>query len=150
MKGVECAFVGVLSKDPELKQGKNGKNYANFSCTVAVENGEPQWINVICFGSIHERALRLLGREARSGLAVSAWRAERLGNIGRNRVENPRVGTSPQTGEARLDKDKLPIALPAVKKRKGSFALFRKPKKETAQDSEDRPHERPFDDPLSF
>jgi len=30
VRGIESAFWGVLGKDPELKQGKNGKSFANF------------------------------------------------------------------------------------------------------------------------
>jgi single-strand DNA-binding protein len=179
MRGIECAFIGVLSKDPELKKGKNGKNYANFSCTVSSENSEPQWINVICFGSIAEELAQFAhkgdkvyveghlslakwenaDKEARSGLAVSAWKAEKLGCIGKNRVENPRGGHRPTSGDG-SPQASFPIVFPAVKK--PAFGrLFRKKAKKTqapadteikadaALKSEGK-HERPFDDELSF
>jgi single stranded DNA-binding protein len=174
MKGIESAFIGVLSTDPVLKTGKNGKNYANFSCTVASEAGDPQWINVICFGSIAEELAQRVRKgdkvycegtltlakwenadgEARSGLAVSAWKAEKLGCIGRNRIENPRFGSAATSGDGSPEplQASFPIVLPAVKKRPFG-RLLRKPKKAIAQDSADKAqvlHERPFDDELSF
>ena len=52
--------------------------------------------------------------EARSGLAVSAWKVEKLGCIGRNRVRQPEEPPSAA----------LPIVLPA--KKEPAFGLFRK------------------------
>jgi hypothetical protein len=98
VKGIECAFCGVLSTTPELKQGKAGKAYANFSCVVAGEAGE-SWLNVITFNENAEELVKVARKgdsvyvhgslslatwqnadgEARSGLAVSAWKAEKLG-----------------------------------------------------------------------
>lgn len=168
MKGIECAFCGVLSTDPVLKTGKNGKNFANFSCTVSGE-ADDQRVNVICFGDISEQIAKTARKgdsvycegvlslaswqnsdgEARSGLAVSAWRAEKLGNIGRDRAENPRGGSSPTSGE-----QTFPIALPARKK--PAFGLFRRKKKaKTSSIEPDKTqdyseNERPFDDALPF
>jgi single stranded DNA-binding protein len=157
VKGIESAFVATLSKDPELKEGKNGKPYANFSCTVASENGESQWANVICFGDVSKQIAETARKgdrvyvegslslakwensagETRSGLAVSAWRVERIGaaNLGRNRQQNEDKPLAT-----------LPIALPAIKRRK--FGLFRRAKKVIPQVSAD--NGRPFDDELSF
>jgi single-stranded DNA-binding protein len=58
MKGIEAAFIGVLSKDPEVKHGKNGKPFCNFSCTVASESSDQSWVNTICFGSIAEELVQ--------------------------------------------------------------------------------------------
>jgi single-stranded DNA-binding protein len=80
--------------------------------------------------------------EPRAGLAVSAWKVERLGNIGRDRA--PDEGKPPPAT--------LPIALPAIKRRK--FGLFRK-RKAIPQESENSApvssdNGRPFDDALPF
>ena len=64
----------------------------------------------------------------RSGLAVSAWKVEKLGNIGRNRAKQ----------------DDLPIALPAKKKRKHRLGIFRKSKPESVEIDPE------FDDALPF
>jgi single stranded DNA-binding protein len=153
VKGIESAFWGVLGKDPELREGKSGKQYCNFGCGVTVEGEATQWINVICFAPIAETISKTAKKgdriyvegsltlatwqnsdgETKTGLAVSAWKVERLGNIGRNRIEPP----SPS----------LPIALPAQKKRKSSFGLFRKAKVKKTPSAEPDPE---FNDPIPF
>jgi single stranded DNA-binding protein len=160
MEGIEAAFCGILSTDPVLKTGKNGKPYANFSCTVSNEGGDPSWLNVICFNEAAENIAKRAKKGAtvycegilslaswtdsegkpRSGLAVSATKVERLGLNGRNRPD-----------ENKPPLPSLPIALPARKR--PAFGMFRRKKKaqepaETAQVSSDSG--RPFDDPLDF
>ena len=63
MRGIESAFWGVLGKDPELKQGKTGKPYCNFGCSVTVGQDENQWLNVICFVETAEK----IAESARKG-----------------------------------------------------------------------------------
>jgi single-stranded DNA-binding protein len=112
MKGIECAFFGLLAKEPELKTSKSGKPWASIS--VGVDTGDVddsggtklQWLRVAVFG---EAASRLAGAqkgtrlyiegtltldhwegkdgEAKHGLSVAAWKCERIGAsaIGRQR-----------------------------------------------------------------
>ena len=97
---------------------------------MTVSHEETQWINVICFGETAEKIAEIARKgdrvyvegsltlatwetgegNTRSGLAVSALKVEKLGNIGRNC----------------LKQEELPIALPAKKKLKRRFDLFRK------------------------
>jgi len=154
VRGIESAFWGVLGKDPELSQGKNGKPYCNFGCAVTAGQDENQWINVICFNETAEKLAEAARKgervycegnltlatwengegKTRSGLAVSAWKVERLANIGRNRVRQPHEPDEEGAPEP---------SLPAHKRRK-AFGLFRKAKKAEAPKS----GEYEFDDPL--
>ncbi len=112
MRGIECAFLGVLEKDPELKTSKTGKAFATMNVVVTVgeaDNGKDvnQWLRVACFG---ETAEKLAGRakkgdrvycegtltlntwadkstgEAKTGLNVAAWKCEKVPSIGKNRT----------------------------------------------------------------
>ena len=168
MRGIECAFQAVIGQDIELKTSKAGKPYVSFSAVVTMGQGEDvsQWLRVGCFGEVAEKlaaqakkgdriycegALTLNtwegpAGETKQGLNVSAWKVERLGCIGQNRA----------TYAPDEDKPLLPIAMPAIRKRKRpDFSLFRKAKKVVAQDlsvkaQDSAKNERPFDDELSF
>jgi single-strand DNA-binding protein len=101
---IECAFIGRAGADPELRTSQAGKPWLRFNVAVGQEDAI-QWVQVACFG---ERAEQLAGiiqkgdriyvegsvklntwvgkeGEQRSGLSVAAWKAEKLGQIGRNR-----------------------------------------------------------------
>jgi single-strand DNA-binding protein len=113
MKGIECAFTGVLSKDPELKTSKAGKFFANLNIGVVTgqtDDGKDamQWLRVTCFGETAEKiaatakkgssiyaegALSLneftdKSGEKRHGLDVKAFKVELIGAsaIGRNKL----------------------------------------------------------------
>ena len=101
---IEAAFIGRLGQDPELKTSAAGKPWARLHLAVGTD-AETQWISVAIFGEIAERlcatlhkgdkvyvegTLRLTewaGRdgEKRVSLSVAAWKADKLGAIGRNR-----------------------------------------------------------------
>jgi len=102
---IEAAFIGRLAQDPELRTSAAGKPWARLS--MAVGNGDDtQWVSVLTFGEIAEQlcaamhkgdklyvegTLRLnewTGREGekRTGLSVAAWKAEKLGAIGRSKT----------------------------------------------------------------
>lgn len=148
MKGIECAFTASLGQDVELKTSKAGKRFASFSCIVDMGMGEDgQWLRCICFGEFAEQ---LAGRarkgdkvyvegaltlnhwesdgETKHGLNVTAWRAERLANIGRAKVK--RAPAHERDEEAPAVKP-FPIAMPAKKVARKTYA-------------------RPFDDELTF
>ncbi|MGO9462120.1 MAG: single-stranded DNA-binding protein [Rhodomicrobium sp.] len=61
MKGIECAFTGVLSKDPDLRTSKaSGKPFANLNAGVTIgqtDDGKDQmqWVRVVCFGEVAEK-----------------------------------------------------------------------------------------------
>jgi len=116
---IEAAFIGRLGQDPELKTSAAGKPWARFS--VAVGQGEEaQWVSVAVFGEAAERlcaalhkgdklyvegTLRLSewtgkGGEKRTGLSVAAWKAEKLGAIGRNKPAKARSKDSGATDTA--------------------------------------------------
>ena len=101
---IDCAFIGRVGTDPELRTSQAGKPWLRFNVAVGQENAI-QWVQVACFG---ERAAQLAGMirkgdriyvegsvklntwvgkegEQRSGLSVAVWKAEKLGQIGRNR-----------------------------------------------------------------
>jgi single-strand DNA-binding protein len=103
MKGIQCAFTGVLGRDPELRVSKAGKPW--LSLHVAIDEASEEattWVRVAVFGEMATRLcpelkrstkvycegrLRLDswtgkdGRE-RSGLRVAAAKIEVLGRIG--------------------------------------------------------------------
>jgi single-stranded DNA-binding protein len=151
----------------ELKTSKAGKPYVSFPAVVTTGQGEDvsQWLRVGCFGDTAEKlaaqaekgdriycegALTLNtwegpAGETRQGLNVAAWKCERLANIGRYRASFTQAPDE--------DKPLLPIALPAIRKKK--YGLFRKKAKMIAQESSDKAqdssnNERPFDDALPF
>lgn len=119
---IEAAFIGRLGQDPELKTSAAGKPWARLQLAVG-PNDETQWVSVATFGEIAERlcaslhkgdkvyvegTLRLTewtGRdgEKRTGLAVAAWKADKLGAIGRSRSRrnsNERSDVAGQPSEA--------------------------------------------------
>jgi single-strand DNA-binding protein len=167
MRGIECAFWATIGQDIELKTSKAGKPYVSFSAVVTMGQGEDvsQWPRVGCFGEVAEKlaaqarkgdriycegALTLNtwespAGETKQGLNVAAWKCERLSNIGRNRA----------TYAPDEDKPLLPIALPAHKRKRPAFGIFRKKTKVATQESADKAqdsseNERPFDDAIPF
>ena len=57
----KCTIVGNLTKDIELKQGKNGKSYTNF--TLAVNSGKDRpaiFLDFVAFGKTAENAPKFL------------------------------------------------------------------------------------------
>src|SRR5689334_21122313 len=104
MSGIECAFGARVGTEPEVKIGKtSGKPWASFRACVGDKDTE-QWLDVHVYGDkansipvtkgdrcYVEGKLRLEVRKGsdgveRPGLKVSAWRIERLGEIGRNKA----------------------------------------------------------------
>ena len=143
MRGIEAAFWAVLGKDLELKQGKTGKPFCNFSFVVTTGQDESQWVNVICFGETAEKLSKTAQKgdkvycegtlsltqwndahgEVKHGLNVSAWRVDRLGNIGKAKAWEPRpevsaapkdaqlpLGTSPETPPKNLEEARSLLA----------------------------------------
>lgn len=113
MIGIEAAFEGNLSRDPEGKISKNGKPYCNLTVYVAVSKGEDgkwinQFVNITCFGDAAgkiasdckkgdriycEGNLTLSSwkskdtGEDRYSLSVSARKCEKMAAIGRNKAK---------------------------------------------------------------
>jgi single-strand DNA-binding protein len=54
---IECAFIGRVGKEPELKTSSTGKAWAAFTCAVGSDD-ETQWVRVAVFG---DRAEQLAG-----------------------------------------------------------------------------------------
>jgi single-stranded DNA-binding protein len=100
MNGIHCALQGRLGQDIELRCSASGKDWCRLS--VGVEGDEVTWVSVAVFED-KARALEGLAKgtelyvEGRltmntwegkdgqrcTGLSVSAWRVEILGQIGR-------------------------------------------------------------------
>jgi single-strand DNA-binding protein len=105
---IECALIGRVGSEPELKRSQARKPWTAINVAVGKDE-DTQWVRVAAFG---EAAERLIGRvvkgdrvyvegdlrlnqwsdregKPRSGLSVAARKVERLGEIGRNRPPNP-------------------------------------------------------------
>ena len=100
MRGIHCALEGRLGADVELRRSPSGKDWARLSVGVG-EGDHVTWVSVTVF---EEKARALVGIEKgaevyaegrlclnvwtsrdgteRTGLAVTAWRIEVLGQIG--------------------------------------------------------------------
>jgi hypothetical protein len=65
MSGIECAFLGTLSRDAEAKVSKAGKQY--LSMNMRIGDGDAQWISVRLFG---ECATDLMSKALLKGTAV--------------------------------------------------------------------------------
>ena len=55
MRGIECAFWGVLGKDPELKTSEDRQPVQTMNVVVTVGQSDDgkdvsQWLRVACFG----------------------------------------------------------------------------------------------------
>jgi single-strand DNA-binding protein len=110
VRGIETAFFGTLGRDPELRTSRNGNPYLTFSIAVPVGRDDAgkdvtQWVRVTCFGETAQELAATTKKgdrlyiegsltlnqwttqngQARSDLQVSAWKCEKLGQIGRNK-----------------------------------------------------------------
>lgn len=116
---IECAFAGVLGRDPERREDRNGDAWCSFP--VAVGEGEAvQWVRVAAFrqaaalvlehcrkgGRVYVEGRLTLdtwtakdGAE-RHGLSVAAWRVEPIGLIGNRKpgVRRQRAGDAGDRG----------------------------------------------------
>jgi single stranded DNA-binding protein len=123
MDGLVCAFIGRVGQDAELKWTQNGTSLVNVSVLVQdskASEGERQWIRVGHFGDDAEDLSQQLvkGTEVyvegrlkmntwtgqdgapRSGLNVTAWKLEPVGQIGRRAPRPMRAGTSSSRRQA--------------------------------------------------
>ena len=108
---IECAFWGVLGKDPELRTSKTGNAFATMNVAVTVGKADDgkdisQWVRVACFGETAETIAAKAWKgdrvyvegqltlntwadkttgETKTGLNVAAWRCEKVAAIGKNR-----------------------------------------------------------------
>jgi single-strand DNA-binding protein len=112
---IECAFIGRLGRDPELRRSQAGKPWLPLNLAVS-EKDDTQWVKVAAFGEKATQLAEVLrkgdrcyveGRisldtwtdqqgQQRAGLKVAAWKVERLGNIGQNKPTKPKA---PAEGE---------------------------------------------------
>lgn len=129
MKGIQCALIGRVGKEPVMGTTKKGKPW--FRISVAVdswkEGEEPQWCSLAYFGdNAAELAERLKpgvecyaegniklnewttpNGEHRAGLSVASFKIEPLGQIGRNRPKRqdggngskPKASSAPHNDE---------------------------------------------------
>jgi single-strand DNA-binding protein len=115
MDGLVCAFLGRVGQDAELKWTQSGTALVHVSVLVQdgkAAEGQSQWIRVGHFGDDAEDLAQKLvkGSEVyvegrlkmnswqsadgtpRSGLNVTAWKLEPLGQIGRRAARPTRAG----------------------------------------------------------
>ena len=115
---IECAFSGRIGTEPQARTSKTGKPWLSFSVAVGSDDAT-QWVQVALFGdAAADMAARLHkgdrvycegriklnvwadkdGRE-RSGLSVSSFLVQPLGQIGRKRPAKPKAdrAISPDT-----------------------------------------------------
>jgi len=110
MNGIECAFVGRVGNEPELKTSQTGKSWLAVSVAVGSDDNV-QWVRVALFGETAERLGGTLHKgdrlyvegsiklntwqdregHERAGLNVAASKVEKFGAIGRNRPPKPRA-----------------------------------------------------------
>jgi len=118
VKGIECAFVGRLGKDAELRTSSAGREWMLLSVIVG-EQPDEQWVNVSSWSTtIAELAKTLLqgaqvyaeGRlklrhwtahdgTPRTGLSVSASLIQPLALIGNRKPKRPRAQKGAKPGE---------------------------------------------------
>lgn len=111
MKGVECAFVGRLGRDAQIRRSSAGREWLSLGVIVG-EGDDEQWISVASWShTIQELVSQLtqgarvyvegkiklrswLGEhgEVKFGLSVSASLVQPLALIGMNRPKRPRAG----------------------------------------------------------
>jgi len=109
---IECAFIGRVATEATLKTSAVGKPWAAFKTAVGHGEDNTQWVRVVVFGSAAEQLSSTLQKgdklyvegnlrfdhwknaegQDRTGLSVTAWKAEKVGAsaIGRNRPTKPR------------------------------------------------------------
>jgi single-strand DNA-binding protein len=100
MTGIDCAFIGRIRQEPELKQSAAGKPWCRLS--VATGHGdEVQWVSCVAFG---ERATRICSSFHRDDkvyiegtISISEWTGrdgeKRTGlSVTTTRVEAPTIG----------------------------------------------------------
>jgi single-strand DNA-binding protein len=97
---IDCAFLGRIGHEPELKQSAAGKPWCRLS--VAVGNGDDvQWLSCVAFG---ERATRICSSFHKDdkvyiegAISLSEWTSrdgeKRTGlSVTTSRVEAPAIG----------------------------------------------------------
>jgi single-strand DNA-binding protein len=127
-RGIECAFWGVLGKEPELKTSKTGNPLATMNVVVTVGQADDgkevsQWLRVVCFGEAAEKIAAKVRKgdrvyvegtltlntwqsadgETKTGLKVAAWKCEKVPGIGKNRKrqDNSQVHAQPKQADGR-------------------------------------------------
>jgi len=119
IRGIETAFIGVLGRDPELRQSKAGKPFASLALAVVTgknnDGGDVKtWVRATCFGETAQEIAATAKKgdrvyvegsltmsqwndqhgEVRHGLNVAAWKAKPLGLIGERRPKSAKPATS--------------------------------------------------------
>ncbi len=135
MRGIETAFWGVLSKDPEAKTSKNGNSFCVLNIGVAVGHDDQdrevmQWVKAVCFkeaadaiaakavkgSKVYVEGALTVGEyttkdgERRTSLDVRAWKVELIGAsaIGKNRPKRTdQSGTPSFAGSAQREKPRV-------------------------------------------
>jgi single-stranded DNA-binding protein len=111
---IECAFVGTVVREPKRRVSAKGNPWMSFLCRVGNGDGA-SWTQVSVFGECVEGLADLhdgsrvyvegsiamnewtsSSGEKKHGLAVSSFKAEIVGRIGR---QKPKAGKSERAGQ---------------------------------------------------
>ncbi len=126
MRGIETAFIGTLAADPEQRTSKAGRPWVSFRVAVSTDKeGSTTWLRCATFSETAMQATAQLTKgsrvyvegslkqteytdregQTRTGLDVTAWKVEPVGQIGRRRParESSNGGPTPSQGSARRD-----------------------------------------------
>ena len=117
---IECAFFGAVGRAAELRTSRAGKPWTFFPVAVGKDDAK-QWVKVAVFGETAETLCRTLqkgdrvyvegrltasvyapeGQAPRVQLDVAAWKCEKTGQIGRNKVKRTSAAETRREGGAR-------------------------------------------------
>src|SRR5437763_7578669 len=125
MSAIECALLGTLGRDGELKTSKNGRPYLRLN--IAVSEGETTtWVSAMVFderaiavadGLVKGARVYLEGKFSlnewttadgvtRIGLSVMSWHC-RLSQIGRAKAKSEKPKPAPAPAGAAFDDEIL-------------------------------------------
>ena len=127
---IECAIIGRLGQDPDLRTAASGKPWMRLS--LAVGRGDTtQWVTVAVFDDLAKGLIAKVkksdrmyieGRltlqtwekngEQRAGLNVAAWRAEPLSQIGRQKPKRGRPQNAVVDSQEPIGYDLVEDAIP--------------------------------------
>jgi single-stranded DNA-binding protein len=134
---LDALISGKLIKQPELKTSQNGKPYTNFLLSVSIGEAENIVISGIAFGSHAERISKLGKGDAISvigGLKPREWADKAAGETKR--------GLSVTVANV--------LSVYDIKKRRHSEIPDNSTQLDRPPYNVNKPHHRPFDDPIGF
>lgn len=134
---LDALISGKLIKQPELKTSQNGKPYTNFLLSVSIGEAENIVISGIAFGSHAERISKLGKGDAIS--VIGALKPTEWQDKATNEVKH---GLSVTVANV--------LSVHDIKKRRHSEIPDNSTQLDRPPYNVNKPHHRPFDDPIGF